>query len=61
VGTALARLCPPYIREHRADCTLSKSKDLFSVIASEAKQSRAARTTLDCFGAMRLAMTNRNF
>jgi len=27
------------------------------VIASEAKQSRAAREALDCFGAMRLAMT----
>jgi hypothetical protein len=28
-----------------------------TVIANEAKQSRATRTTLDCFGALRLAMT----
>jgi hypothetical protein len=30
---------------------------IYSVIASEAKQSRATRDALDCFGAARLAMT----
>jgi len=37
---------------------LSKSR---SVIASEAKQSRATHEALDCFGALRLAMTNLQF
>jgi hypothetical protein len=34
-------------------------KLFIAVIASEAKQSRAAQTTLDCFVALLLAMTTR--
>jgi len=33
--------------------------EILTVIASEAKQSRAGMSALDCFGALRLAMTVR--